>query len=112
MDQDQKKLLALAMRRQLTPEQKSKNMERQKMAQELFKYSCAAIEEFDELFKPNINYDVPGSELGGEYGRYNYYIQNVIAKDGDYANITMLNDNSYNDFWERWNGFKNLKAYL
>ena len=107
------KNLALAMRRSPTLEQKVHNMERQKIAQELFKFSREIIEEFDEIFFPTTaHYDAPGTELGGEYGKYNYYVQNVIDKDGDYSNITMLCENSYNDFWDRWNRFKRLKAFL
>lgn len=105
--------LARAMGRRQTPEQKRKNVERQKMAQELFKYSRDLIDEFDEtFFPPQAEYYEPGTEKGGEWGKHNYYSQNVIDKNGDYTSVTMLNENSFEDFWERWNRFKNLKAFL
>lgn len=111
LTEDQKKL-AVAMSRLISPENKLKNIERQKMAQELFKYSKDIIEEFDENFyPPQMEYYKPSSENGG-YGTYNYYTQNVIDKNGDYANVTLLIENSFDDFWKRWNRFKNLKAFL
>ena len=112
LTEDQKKL-ARAMSRPISPENKLKNIERQKMAQELFKYSKEIIEEFDENFyPPQMEYYKPGTENGGYYGKHNYYTQNIIDKNGEYANVTMMIENSFDDFWQRWNRFKNLKAFL
>lgn len=110
---EHQKLMVHAMTRKLTPEQKTNNIERQKMAQEIFKFSKDIIEEFDEAFFPlQAIYYEPGTEKGGEYGDYNYYTQNVFDKNGEYANVTMLKENSFADFWERWNRFKKLKVFL
>lgn len=85
-----------------------------KVEKELSQYSWKAIIEFDRIFHPVTHYDPPGTQDGGKYGKYNYYSQNIIPKEGKsyIVNITMLYENTYEDFWVRWNRFKNLKVYL
>lgn len=101
-----------AMRINITPEEKMRNIENQKISQELFEFSREFIEEFNKTFPPKTHYDLPGTKDGGKYGKYNYYSQKVICSDGDYTHINMLYENTYKDFWGRWNRFKNLKAFL
>lgn len=88
--------------------------ERTKVCDELSKYSSSIIKEFEKIFALQTYYDAPGTEKGGKYGYYNYFSQNIIPKEGKLhmVNLTMLKEDSWNNFWQRWNRFKNLKAFL
>jgi hypothetical protein len=97
------------MRIKLSPEQKLKNIERQKIVQDVFKFSREMIEKFNDLFPVAEHYS---PSVNGSYGGYNYYRQQVICKDGDYAHINILYENSYEDFCFRFNKFKVLGAFL
>lgn len=84
--------------------------ESQRMADELSKYSRSTIQEFQKLFPIEKLFD----EKINKHNYYNYYIQNIIPKEGPQfmVNVEMLCEDPYIDFWRRWNRFKSLKAFL
>jgi hypothetical protein len=109
---ESQKKMARMMSRPISDELRQKNIERQKILQELFQFSRDYIEKFNELCAPEIIYYKPGTEEGGDWGKYNYYSQNVIDKNGYMASVDILYENSYDDFFDRWNKFKNLRVFL
>lgn len=91
------------------------NQERKKMELELSQYKRSTIEEFQKVFPLKLHYDPPGTPEGGQWGKHNYYQQNIIPKEGgrkNIINVTMLWDDPYGSFWARWNKFKKLKVFL
>lgn len=90
--------------------------ERQKVCDELSKYSGSIIEEFERLFPLELIRYEPGTIKGGKWGDYNYFSQNIMPKDAksryDIVNLTMLKEDPWGNFWPRWNKFKNLRAFL
>jgi hypothetical protein len=88
--------------------------EKCKIREELSKYSASIIIEFEKILSPEKCWYEPGTDKGGECGGYNYFIQNIIPKEGSWhsVNLTMLKEDPWNNFWQRWNRFLNLKAFL
>lgn len=88
------------------------------MEKELSQYSYKTIQEFEKIFPLPRLYDPPGTNAGGKYGKYHYYSQNIIPKEGKahIVNVTMLYKDTYEEtyqiFWSRWNRFKNLRVFL
>jgi hypothetical protein len=86
---------------------------RKEMENELRQYSKWAIEQFEKVFPVEKNtYDPQTME-------WKYYHQNIIPKEGgreNIVNITLPNvhdiETRYNFFWERWNRYKQLIAFL
>lgn len=86
---------------------------RKEMEAELSQYSKWAIEQFEKVFPVEENTYDPITMT------WTYYRQNIIPKEGgrdNIVNITMPNvhdiEARYNFFWERWNRYKQLIAFL
>lgn len=81
---------------------KSSRPENDKIQEELRKYSWKTIDAFQDLFPPN--YD------------WGYYIEVIPTEGFDNVCFVWLTDyediDPYIDFWNRWNRFITLKAFL
>lgn len=90
--------------------------ERIKVCEELSKYYRSIIEEFERLFPLELHRYEPGTIKGGKWGDYNYFCQNIMPKEGkgrqDIVNLTILKEDSWNNFWQRWNKFKIFIPFL
>ncbi len=80
-----------------------------KINEELSKYSWKTIAAFQETFPLSVSLTKGSTE---------YYTLEVFSKENiDFANsvsYVYLNksENRFEDFWNRWNRFLNLKAFL
>jgi hypothetical protein len=93
----------------------SSKEERKKVINEVSKYSKREIEQFEELFPiTNKIYDAKSMT-------HNTWCQNIMpigyeCKKENMANITFFafddDKDTYKHFWERWNRFKNLIAFI
>jgi len=81
--------------------------ERKKIEEELIKYSRKIIAEFERALGPKLSYDRTTKTWDG-------WRQNIIPKEGKehIVNITLTYRGGHEDFWIRWNRFKNLLVFI